>query len=60
MEKVTNFLKGAYEELQRVKWPSKNETIRLTAYVIGVSLGLGLFVSGFDFAFKEDLAAIIK
>ncbi|HSX39917.1 MAG TPA: preprotein translocase subunit SecE [Candidatus Saccharimonadales bacterium] len=60
METIINFFRGSYEELKRVQWPSKNETARLTGYVIGVSLGLGLFVSTADYVFKNALGLIIK
>ncbi|OGC58017.1 preprotein translocase subunit SecE [candidate division WWE3 bacterium RIFCSPLOWO2_01_FULL_41_9] len=60
MQKLIGFIKNAYYEFERVQWPNRQETIRLTAYVIGVSLATGLVVSGFDFGFKEALALIIK
>lgn len=59
VDKVQEFFKSAYEELKRVTWPSKNETIRLTAYVIGVSFGVGLFVMFLDFVFSKLLAFIL-
>ena len=59
LSKVRNFLKGSYEELRKVEWPSKKATIRLTAYVIGVSLLVGLFVAGVDYFFKEALTYIV-
>lgn len=56
---MASFFKESYYEIKRVQWPSKRETIRLTVYVIGASLGVGLFVSGFDFLFKEVLTKIL-
>ncbi|HLC93623.1 MAG TPA: preprotein translocase subunit SecE [Patescibacteria group bacterium] len=60
MQKLIGFIKSAYLEFQRVQWPNRKETIRLTAYVIGVSLATGLLVSGFDYAYKEVLTILIK
>jgi preprotein translocase subunit SecE len=59
VNRVVNFVRESYEELKRIKWPSRDETIRLTAYVIGVSLVVGLFVTGFDYIFKEILTGLI-
>lgn len=57
--KSTQFVKDVYFEFKRVQWPTKQETIRLTAYVIGVSLVVGLLVSGMDVVFKEGLTLIL-
>jgi preprotein translocase SecE subunit len=59
VDKVQYFLRSAYEELKMVTWPSKKDTIRLTAYVIGVSFGVGLFVMFLDYVFSELLATIL-
>ena len=58
MNKVTAYFKDSIDELKRVQWPSKNDTIRLTGYVIGISLGVGLLVTLFDFIFKKLLGLI--
>jgi len=53
MDKVVNFVNQSIEELKKIRWPSKKETIRLTGFVIGVSLGVGLFVMFFDYLFAK-------
>lgn len=60
MEKVIKYIKDSIDEFKKVQWPTKEETIRLTGYVLGVSLGVGLFVSLFDYVFKELLAFLIS
>lgn len=35
-------------ELDKVIWPTKNETIRLTVLVLGISMVVGAYVSGID------------
>ena len=60
MKRVVKFLKDSYIEFQKIQWPKKEVAIRLTAYVIGVSLATGLFVSGFDYLFTEALGLIIR
>jgi preprotein translocase SecE subunit len=59
MNTAINFLKEAYAELKKVRFPTREEAIRLTAFVIGVSLAVGLFVSGFDYLFTEALEKLL-
>jgi len=59
VNKVNKFLKESFEELKKIQFPSKKETIRLTSYVIGVSAVSGLLVTLFDYLFKELLTFII-
>lgn len=59
MNKVANFINQTVEELKKISWPSKKETIRLTGYVIGVSLGVGLFVMFFDFLFAQLVTILL-
>lgn len=60
MQKLTDTIKGAYGELQKVEWPSTKDTIRLTLYVIGASLGVGILVLLSDQLFKGMLSLLIK
>jgi len=52
---LSTFLKEARQEFRHVNWPTRNEAMRLTAIVIGISLGLAFFLGAFDFIFKEIL-----
>ena len=54
------FLKEVRSELGKVIWPSKNEAIRLTSLVVGISLGVGLFIGAFDFLFTKMMEAFLK
>lgn len=53
---MLNFFQESYTEFKKVEWPTREETVRLTGYVIGASLLVGLFVTGLDYAFKELLS----
>ena len=57
--KPVQFVKEVYFEFKKVRWPTKQETIRLTAYVIGVSLIVALLVLGMDVVFKEGLTIVL-
>lgn len=54
-----DFVKDSYYELQKVNWPSKDQTIRLTRYVIGVSLAVGVYVAVLDAVFNFGLKNLI-
>jgi preprotein translocase subunit SecE len=58
--KPINFLIEVKDELSKVVWPSRQETIKLTAMVIFVSVAVGLFVGGLDFLFTKIMAIIIN
>jgi len=60
MDKVVNFVNLSYGELKKIQWPSRKETIHLTYFVIGGSLGVGLFVMFFDYIFAQVLATLVS
>jgi len=59
VSKVNKFIKESYEELKKIQFPSKKETIRLTGYVIGVSAVAGLLITLFDYVFTELLTLVL-
>lgn len=42
------YVKESKAELDKVIWPTKNETIRLTVLVLGISMVVGAYISGID------------
>lgn len=46
---------GIAEELKKVSWPSKQDTFRLTAVVIIISLIVGLYIGIIDVLFAKIL-----
>jgi len=54
------FLRQTREELKKVVWPTRQEVLRLTGVVIGVSLIVGLYIGGLDFIFTRLLQVFIK
>lgn len=49
MEKALNFLKELREELDKVVWPTRDQTVRYTVLVIAVALVVGLVLGGLDY-----------
>ena len=56
---LVNFINQSINELRKIEWPKKDETVKLTGYVIGISLGVGLLIMVFDYVFKELLTLIL-
>ena len=47
--KITTFLKEVRLEMKKVNWPSRQETIRKTLIVIGISVAIAIFLGAIDF-----------
>jgi preprotein translocase subunit SecE len=55
-----NFATDVIDELKKVTWPTKAETIRLTTIVIIVSLIIGLYVGIIDVLLAKGLEFVTK
>lgn len=55
MESIKNFFRESREELKRVNWPRREETVRYTVFVIVFSVGLSLFLGALDYIFIQIL-----
>lgn len=52
MFKIINFLKEVRLEFRHVNWLSKKQVVQYTLIVIGLSLGVSVFLGFFDFVFN--------
>lgn len=50
--RIANFFKEVSAELKKVTWPTRQEIIRYTWAVIGISLGVALFLGAADLLFQ--------
>lgn len=50
---------GVLEEMGKVDWPSRQETLRLTAVTSAVIVVAALYVSGVDLVFSRLIAFIL-
>ncbi|MGE5042366.1 MAG: preprotein translocase subunit SecE [Candidatus Levyibacteriota bacterium] len=57
---MLTFIKSVRAELLQVTWPNRQETIRLTAVVIIISVFVGVYLGVVDFGFAKLLEFIIK
>jgi len=59
MTKLANYIKASIEEMKKVTWPTKKETMRYTWLVIALSLAIAAFLGLLDFIFNYALGFII-
>jgi preprotein translocase subunit SecE len=57
--KVITFLKEVRMEMKKVNWPTKEETIKYTLIVIGISVVVAIFLGGFDVLFTTLLERFV-
>ena len=57
--KIPAFLKEVRLEMKKVNWPDRQQTIRYTLIVIGVSLAVAAFLGALDFVFNTLLTKFV-
>jgi preprotein translocase subunit SecE len=57
--KIATFLKEVKLEVKKVNWPTRQQTIRYTLIVLGISLVIAVFLGGLDFLFTTLLEKFI-
>ena len=60
MFKVVDFLREVRVELEKVVWPSRQQTIQLTMLVIIVTIIVGFFIGGIDLLLTRLTSLILK
>lgn len=58
--KIKNYIKGAFEELPKVVWPTKNQAIKITIIVLIFCLVTAVFLAVVDYGFTEGYTQLIK
>ena len=56
--KLFSFIQDAVSELKTVQWPTREETIKLTTYVVVVSLIVGIIITGIDYVLNLGISYI--
>jgi preprotein translocase subunit SecE len=57
---VSRYLREMRGELRKVTWPSRDESRRLTAIVLGVTLAMAIFLWVFDSIFSNVIEFLIQ
>lgn len=53
IKKTIAYFSSAQAEMKKVSWPTRQETIRYSALVIGLSLGIAVFFATLDFGLTK-------
>jgi len=60
MNNIKRYFKGAVQELKKVNWPTRKETIRYTLGVLGLSFAVAIILGLVDFGLIKSMAVLIK
>lgn len=59
MSKLISFIQESKQELHKVEWPTKDETIKLTLAVVFVSLVVAAYLGVLDYILTKALESFI-
>lgn len=59
IQKTKDFFRESKQELKRVNWPSREDTVRYTVFVIAFSVVFAGYLGLLDFGFLKGLQAFI-
>ncbi|MEK7547173.1 MAG: preprotein translocase subunit SecE [Patescibacteria group bacterium] len=57
--RIKIFFQETRQELRHVNWPTRKEAVRLTAFVIVLSIALAVFLGAFDYLLTYILKKFI-
>lgn len=60
MNFIKNYIQEVTQELKKVSWPGKEQTINKTVLVIVVSLIVAVYIGGIDFILKQIMKSLIN
>ena len=57
---IIKYFRDVQIELQKVTWPTRQESMNMTWIVLGASLAVGLYVGALDLGFTSLLGSFLK
>jgi len=58
-QKINMFFKEVWVEMKRVSWLSQKDVLRYTFIVLGITVGVAIFLGGLDYLFTEIIKRLI-
>lgn len=59
MNKITQFLREVKQELRKVTWPTKEDTLRYSLMVVVASLIVAAYLGGLDYIVANTLERFV-
>ncbi|MFA5185917.1 MAG: preprotein translocase subunit SecE [Patescibacteria group bacterium] len=53
IEKTVDYFRSAKSEMFKVSWPSRRDTLRYSALIIGISVVVAIFFASLDYGFTN-------
>jgi len=60
LKKTSDFLRGAVEELHHVRWPTRQQAVRLSLIVIAFVFGTAIIFGLVDFALARLVTLLLS
>lgn len=60
MPNIFAFLNEVKEELRKVAWPNREQTVRYTILVVIVAVAVGLFLGALDYILTAITSVLLK
>lgn len=60
MKNIKRYIDGAIQELKKVNWPTRKETIRYTLGVLGLSFAVAIILGLIDFGLIRAMSTVIN
>ncbi len=57
---IVRYIRETRGELRKVTWPTRQESQRLTAIVLGVTAAMAVFLGLLDFVFSNAIQALVR
>lgn len=58
--RLFQYVRESRDELKKVVWPTRQETVRHTIMVIAISVAVAVFLGALDYVFAIGLDVILK
>ncbi|MCH7492243.1 preprotein translocase subunit SecE [Patescibacteria group bacterium] len=58
--KLISYFKESKDELKKVIWPSRSETIKYTLLVMAISVGMAIFLGILDFGLDKVVEQVFR
>jgi preprotein translocase subunit SecE len=60
MKQLLQYFREVVQELKKVSWPGRRETLGLTVLVVSITTLAALYIAGLDILFQKMMAVILR